>query len=168
MSKKLLFAMVITAVAGNTYAETTTQTVTTQNYVDTRVETKQDKIAGHPTTRFYPSSVITDTTTDGVIQKRVFLSTGANGMAGENRTWGLKLAIGKLTEEGGTLMTVLEPRGFTTDDVSKGVISAGIIDYAFGRIDEEIELRQKNKVCVRYIENAEETSENCLLWELPD
>jgi hypothetical protein len=163
MIKKLLFAMVIAAVAGNAYAETTTQTVTTQNYVDTRVETKQDKIASHPTGR-YPNSVITDTTTDGVIEKRLVLAPG-NGFRGSETLMKDYLWHGMLVD---SLKSQAESAGLTEEDLKNGVISAGLIDAAFKDQLEMIWARQKNKVCVRYIDGAEETSENCLLWNLPD
>ncbi len=166
MSKKLLFAVVIAVVAGNAYAETTTQTVTTQNYVDSQVATKQDKIAGHPTTRYYPNSVITDTTEDGVIEKRLVLAIG-NGLLGNVNTWGGYLASGNLATK-----VIQSPTGSQTDltetDAANGIVSAEILDFAFERHKNWIDLRQKNKVCVRYIDGAEETSENCLLWNLPD
>ena len=164
MIKNLLFAMVIAAVAGNAYAETTTQTVTTQNYVDSQVATKQDKIAAHPTNRFYPNSVITDTTTDGVVEKRLVLATG-NGIVGTEESFARSLHDGTLVS---AVAPVLTRVGLTEADIRNGVISAGIIDRAFKEQYDLIWLRQKNKVCVRYIDGAEETSENCLLWNLPD
>lgn len=163
MSKTLLFAVVIAAVAGNVYADTTTQTVTTQNYVDTKVETKQDKIAGHPTTRLYPNSVITDTTTDGVIEKRLVVAAG-NGFRGLDM-YPSQLPFGNLVN---ILKDQAESVGLTEGDLKNGVISAGLIDEAFKFHHDLILERQKNKVCVQYITGAEETSENCLLWNLPD
>ena len=163
MIKKLLFAMVITAVAGNAYAETTTQTVTTQNYVDSQVATKQDKIAAHSTGALYPDSVITDTTTDGTVAKRLIVEPGVLRMNETIMVMGL---------ENGSLVNTLGNRanviGLTENDVKNGVISAGVINSAFAGHHEMIWARQKNKVCVRYIDGAEETSENCLLWNLPD
>lgn len=143
-----------------------TKTLTTQDYVDTADALKQDKIAGRPTTRYYPASVIADTTSDGVIEKRVLLSETGSGSIGGN--WGAWLYKGRLIQEDGTLMGLLEPRGFTINDAKRGLISAEIINSAFGHTFESIDAKQGKKVCVRYIENAEETSANCLLWNLPD
>ena len=138
-------------------------TITTQDYVDTADALKQDKITGHSTSAVYPDSVITDTTTDGTVAKRIILDPGVLRMNENGMVMGL---------ENGTLVDTLGNRasaiGLTEDDVKNGVIPAGIITSAFEGHLERINLKQKKKVCVQYIENAEETSENCLLWNLPD
>ncbi len=71
MSKKLLFAMVITAVATNVFADVTTQTITTQDYVDTADALKQDKIPAAGTNEDeLGESVVTYTNNDGEIGER--------------------------------------------------------------------------------------------------
>ena len=161
MKRTFLFATIASILSINAFADPAT--ITTQDYVDTADALKQDKIIAHPTGAIYPDSVITDTTTDGTVAKRIILEPGV--LRTNETSMVMELRTGDLVDVLGNRASLI---GLTADDVKNGVISAGIIASTFGAHDDMIFARQKNKVCVRYIENAEETSENCLLWNLPD
>ena len=54
------------------------------------------------------------------------------------------------------------------NELKKSVVSVGVLDEAFEQIQRQLNYRQTKKRCVRYLDGAAETSENCLLWDLPD
>ena len=146
-------------------------TVTTQNYVDSQVETKQDKISNNMKNTPYggmnaPDSVITDTATDGTVAKRVIIYGGVNEAWGVDDSFiGAQLRQGRLSNG---LAGMEDVYGYSDSDLKNGIISAGVINSAFGDTNQQLSYKQKKKVCVQYITGAEETSENCLLWNLPD
>ena len=89
MLKKILLALifVITAITSVTYAETTSldrKTVSSKAYVDTSVETRQQKIpAANPNNTNIGVSVVTYTTTgNGTIGERGIYDNPANYTAG--------------------------------------------------------------------------------------
>ena len=152
----------------NAFADTTSSTVTSKNYVDAQDALKQDIIAGHPTGR-YPNSVVTDTTTDGTIDKRVVLAVN-NGFRGDVDMWGSALYQGQLVD---LLTDQAENVGLTADDLKGGVVSAGVLDTAFGAALSYINYKQTKKVCVGWpdgttVADATHTDANCWLWNLPD
>lgn len=144
MSKKLLFAMVITAVAGNTYADATTQTVTTQNYVDTQVATKQTKIDATGA-NFTNGSVVETTSTPGVVTQRGIFNP-------ETDT--------ETSPFGG----VYPKQGHEND-----LVTAEPFYEQMGEF-QSIVRNHTHKIfqeCAEYVANAAQTPENCLLWYVP-
>ncbi len=57
--------------------------------------------------------------------------------------------------------------GYSDDDMNGALISAGVINDAFDKTNEAVKNKQSKKVCVRWLDGAAETDENCLLWNLP-
>lgn len=172
MSKILLFGTIGVVLLGAAYANT--QIITTQNYVDTKVETKQDKITASGTGGQYnmpmPASVITDTDTDGVVAKRFIIEGDNNGGAsdlffGDNDWLGDQLALGNLAH---FLSDGNNFQGINETGIKTSVVSIGVLDEAFKRRKVITDGKQTKKRCVRYLDGAAETSENCLLWDLPD
>ncbi len=167
MSKKLLLGAIASIITINSVLADT-QTITTQNYVDTRVETKQDKISARARGQYLPmpTAVITDTDTDGVIAKRFIIQPGTNGWIGNTEQWGAKLADGYMAQQMADDTELL--LGLGESDIKNSIVSAEVLDQAFHISNARISAKQKNKICVRYLDGAAETSENCLLWNLPD
>ncbi len=170
MSKKLLLGAIASIITINSVLADT-QTITTQNYVDTRVETKQDKISPRGTGGQFnlsmPTAVITDTDTDGVIAKRYIIQGGTNGWTGPtSEAWGTKLADGYMVQQMADDAELFH--GLGESDIKNSIVSAEVLDRAFKLSNSRISAKQKNKICVRYLDGAAETSENCLLWNLPD
>ncbi|MBQ6736019.1 MAG: hypothetical protein IJQ90_00855 [Alphaproteobacteria bacterium] len=165
MSKVLLFGAIASVLAINlVFADPVT--VTTQDYVDTAVATKQDKITAK-TDEYYPDSVITDTETNGTVSKRLVV------YGDPYNAWFVDdTAIGAALFQGALLSTL--PRyvdgiyNYSDAELKNAVVSAGVLDKAFKSTHLFISTKQKTKVCVQYIDGAAETSENCLLWNLPD
>ena len=169
MNKKLIFATIASILTINAFADPVT--ITTQDYVDT---TKQNKISASGTGGAYnmpmPDSVITDTATDGTIAKRFIIEGDDNGGAdglwlGDNDWLGNILAVGNLAH---FLADGNNFQGINETGIKTGVVTIGLLDKAFERRQIIANQKQPKKVCVRYIDGAAETSENCLLWNLPD
>ena len=165
MSKTLIFATIASIIAINSvFADT--QTITTQDYVDLQVATKQDKISAK-TEEYYPDSVLTDTPTNGNINKRLVI------YGDPYNAWFIaEEAIGDAIRQG-RLITAMQNwtqgiYNYADADLKNAVVSAGVLNNAFNTTNSMILDRQKNKTCVRYLDGAAETSENCLLWNLPD
>ena len=190
MIKKLLFAMAIAAVAGNAYAETTTQTVTTQNYVDTNFQTK------------IPAKT---NSLDAVV-----IATDTAGVTGERGIWGYGYDFygegnDYMQDYEGTLTTLEDVRTalkyITTDNTSAiqdpdairmipvfsgndrvkfwKMITTNSLDNlpwsstyniipSVMAVNSGLDSKQDKMTCAQYITGAEETSENCLLWNVPD
>lgn len=160
MSKKLLFAAIASILATTAFADT--KTVTTQDYVDTADALKQDKITGH--SQYRPDSVITDTTDDGVVGKRLTLGSD-HWLTPE--FWAAYLEAGSLTQNPNEdVQEMVEDGEFTYDDLRKSLVQANVLEIALSRLTSTINL--KRMTCARYVENAAETPENCLLWNVPD
>ena len=139
-----------------------------ENAVHDALADKQDIIAGHPTGR-YPNSVVTDTTTDGTIDKRVVLASN-NGFRGDAGTFGSQLYPGRLVD---FLTDQAENVGLTADDLKGGVVSAEILDAAFGVAFGYINDKQRQKTCAGWLDgttvaDATHTDANCVLWNLPN
>lgn len=172
MSKVLLFGLIASVLTINAFADPVT--ITTQDYVDTTVATKQDKISAHGTVSFgnvsaygLPDSVITDTDTNGVVAKRPIIYGGNDG------AWYLTTdRMGSALRQG-SLLTNAQVKGmanafgYSESDMNNALISAGVINDAFDKTNELVKNKQSKKVCVRWLDGAAETDENCLLWNLP-
>lgn len=171
MRKKLIFATIASILTLNAFADPVT--ITTQDYVDTADATKQNKIAARGTGNFdipMPDSVITDTATDGTIAKRFIIEGDDNGGAdglylGDNDWLGDQLALGNLAH---FLADGNNFQGINETGIKTGVVTIGLLDKAFARRQSITNNKQQKKVCVRYLDGAAQTSENCLLWNLPD
>ena len=71
MSKKLLFGLIASVLSINAFAETTSSTVTSKNYVDNVVATKQNTIpAAGTNTGTAGTAVVTYTNTAGTVGER--------------------------------------------------------------------------------------------------
>lgn len=168
MKQAFLFSITVATFLSSAVSADT-QTITTQGYVDTQVATKQDKISAIDEDGWVgsmPVSVITDTDTDGVVAKRFIIegsdNGGGNGFLEENENLGYELALNNLT----TMLS--EMWDAPANELKKSVVSVGVLDEAFEQIQRQLNYRQTKKRCVRYLDGAAETSENCLLWDLPD
>ncbi len=203
MIKKLLFAVVIAAVAGNAYADTTTQTVTTQNYVDTNFQTK---IPAKTNSLDY---VITATDTAGVTAQRALYDEGResgyndynyiidtfpeyadavkgqvptmNGLTGVMKWMIPANGVGNvvknapsgerihyLPEFSDTAGRLYRIRTVNSMEENIGNWQRYNVIPTLAALDSGMETKQDKMTCARYITGAEETSENCLLWNLPD
>ena len=170
MSKKLLFGAITSVFTLNVFADPVT--ITTQDYVDTAVATKQDKISGRAAESTYgiplPASVITDTDTDGVVAKRVIIyGDDYDGWYTSPQTIGNAIFAGNLLTQA-QVKGMKDIYGYSDDDMKNAIVSADMLMAAFARTRELLNYKQKTKVCVQYIDGAAQTSENCLLWNLPD
>ena len=171
MKRTLLFTAIASILTSGAFA--VSSTVTSKDYVDTKVETKQDKISNNMKNTPYggmnaPDSVITDTATDGTVAKRVIIYGGVNeAWMVDDSFIGAQLRQGNLFRSN-ALGGMEDVYGYSDSDLKNGIISAGVINSAFGDTNQQLSSKQKKKVCVSYLDGAAETSENCLLWNLPD
>ena len=144
----------------NAYA--TSSTVTSRDYVDAQDALKQDKIVGH--LQYAMDSVITDSTNDGVVDKRLVL-----GSANYFTTSSLAnlLISGQLTQNpSGQIQEYVEDGEFSYDDLRKSLVQANVLEYALDVLNARVNL--KRMTCAQYIDGATETPENCLLWNVLD
>ncbi|MBQ6736366.1 MAG: hypothetical protein IJQ90_02665 [Alphaproteobacteria bacterium] len=160
----LLFVTIASILSTGAFADS--KTITTQGYVDAADALKQDKIAGH--TQYYPDSVITDTTNDGVLGKRLTLGSD---------NWftptflGNRLIAGKLTQNpDAQVQEYIEDGEFTMDDLKKSFIQTNVLEYVVSNLKDRMEniYDSSRMTCAQYIQNAAQTPENCLLWNVPD
>lgn len=160
MSKTLLFGMIMAIMPTVAFADS--KTITTRDYVDTADALKQDKITGH--SRYRPDSVITDTTDDGVVAKR--LTIGSDGWMSPD-WWASHLLGGHVTQNPSDLIQeYVEDGEFTMDELNKSFVQTNVLESALETLARRI---SNNKMtCARYVQNAAETPENCLLWNVPD
>ena len=160
MSKKLLFAIIASVAVGHAFADT--KTVTTKDYVDVADALKQDKIVGH--TQYQPDSVITDTTNDGVVGKR--LTIGSDRWMSPD-WWARHLLDGHVTQNPSDLIQdYIEDGDFTIDELNKSFVQTNVLESALATLAGRI---SNNKMtCAQYVANAAQTAENCLLWNVPD
>lgn len=160
MSKKLLFAIIASVAVGHAFADT--KTVTTKDYVDTADALKQDKITGH--LQYQPDSVITDTTDDGVVGKR--LTIGSDRWMSPD-WWANHLLDGHVTQNPSDLIQdYIEDGDFTIDELNKSFVQTNVLEVALSRLNGKID--HNRMTCAQYVQNAAETPENCLLWNVPD
>ncbi len=170
MKQTLLFSAVAAILSTGALADT--QTVTTQDYVDTAVATKQDKISASGTSGGQynmpmPDSVITDTNTNGVVAKRPIIYGGTDGAWYLTNDWmGNALYQGIFFTQS-AIKGMIDMFGYSDSDMNNALISAGVINEAFRKTHLNILNKQNKKVCVRWLDGAAETDENCLLWNLP-
>ncbi len=201
MSKKLLFAMAIAAVAGNGDVYKRQQTVTTQNYVDTNFQTKIPAAGTNAAT--LGNTIVTYTDNAGTIGERQFFTSSYNAYVpmSENPTYsyvkdrvptmnslndalkwsipangignGVKNApsgerVHYLPEFSDTAGRLYRIRTVNSMDESIGSLQRYNVIPTLAALDSGMETKQDKMTCARYITGAEETSENCLLWNLPD
>lgn len=170
MNKKILFAIIATMMMPVTYADTVT--VTSQDYVDNVMNTKQNKIAATSGDR-----VVTYSTTAGQTGSRAILddlsgttTTDTNlaaATAAEDAVFSKNqeiLNIGApnvLTYSGtsGTL-TATPIYNNTVNTFSNGLVDAATLNTAMTAA------ANNEMVCHEYATGMPETDANCMLWEI--
>ncbi len=196
MNKKLLFGLIGAIVATGAFGEATTQTVTTQNYVDTNFQTKIPAKSGNL------STVITSTDTAGTVgQLPIYdythefyddtLDYDANagkylaGMEALNtalqyvtdRT--LASSPGGDNDSNSINALPVFPKN-TGGDKFDRIITTNTLNYtgtwgtnnvipSLMAVNAGMESKQNKMTCTRWLdtpENPDHTDENCLLWEL--
>ena len=208
MHKKLLLGLISTIIAGHAFAETTTQTIPTQDYVDTNFQTKI------PAGSFGANnSVVTYDANSGDVQERLILHPA--GVMNDANLQNV-LIHGQLFNDDNILITLFKRAlGATDEQYDDALLPAKYIDYAVGRKQYAItpgttgsvaifngadsrggskfteraiydgsttydsttdtdklvtagvvDNKQNKMTCTRWLDNAEETDENCLLWQL--
>ena len=191
MNKKLLFGLIGAIVATGAFGEITTQTVTTQNYVDTNFQTKIPAKAGNFNT------VITSTDTAGTVgQQNIYdytyefydatLDYDPNagkylaGMEAVNTALQYVTDRSKASSPGGDSNSVNElpvfPKNSGRDKFNR-IITTNTLNYtgtwgthnvipSLMAVNDGMESKQNKMTCARWLDNAEETDENCLLWSV--
>lgn len=191
MSKKsILFGTIASVLALNAFADPVT--ITTQDYVDTNFQTKiPAKQSG------WADTVITSTDTAGTVgQRGVYDFTYdfyndtvemepdvANYLAG---MYAIRTALEYVTDadrsapnlsgNANKVLPVFSPSG---NDSFSRVITTNTLDYqgawdtgnvipTLTAVSSGMANKQDKMTCAQYIENAEQTSANCLLWNVPD
>lgn len=170
MNKKILFAIIATMIIPVVYADTVT--VTSQDYVDNVMNTKQNKIAATSGDR-----VVTYSTTAGQTGSRAILddlsgtTTTDTNFAAEtavkdaiSRKNQQVLNIGApnvLTYSGkkGTL-TATPIYNNTVNTFSNGLVDANTLNTAM------MAAANNEMVCSEYATGMPETDANCMLWEI--
>ena len=194
MNKKILFGLIGAIFATGAFGEATTQTVTTQNYVDTNFQTKIPAKSGNLNT------VITSTDTAGTVgQRNIYdytyayyddtLAYDANAgkyLAGmeavnsalqyvTNRT----LASSPGGDSNSTHELPIFPQNIGGDKFDR-IITTNTLNYtgtwgtnnvipSLMAVNAGMESKQNKMTCTRWLdtpENPDHTDENCLLWEL--
>ena len=121
-------------------------TVTSKQYVDATVATKQNKI-GATGANFTNGSVVETTGTEGVVTQRGIFNPATDTETGP--LGDVHVASG---HEGDLV---------TAGDVMNGLTYAIDSAYAFRR-----HIHPIDNYCIEYVANAEHTDANCLLWVL--
>ncbi len=162
MHKKLLLGLIGTIIAGHAFAETTTQTIPTQSYVDTNFQTKIP--AG---THGANNTVVTYGANAGQPQERWILGEGTIDM--EDQEFGLAfykgvlnkfdLNTGHLTGNSFGEFDDDEATAVTRDQAENALVTAKILASALA-------YKQPRMTCKQWLDNAAHTDENCLLWQL--
>lgn len=196
MNKKLLFGLIGAIVVTAAFGETSTQTIPTQGYVDDNFQTKipaQSVSWSYGNNTTIMPSVITATDTAGTVGQRGIyntdyryydtfvqlvpdmahylpemdtLNSALNYLSGARGAGSLAAA-----NSGGEKHWILVP-----DDSKVGfkhIVTVNSLD-ALGTLDatqavptmKAMEEKQNKMTCTRWLDNAEETDENCLLWSL--
>ena len=203
MSKKTLFIGTIASIIAinSVLADATTQTVTTQNYVDTNFQTKIPANTN--------GSIVTYTDTAGTVGLRGVWDNDAetafnnyydiidaypeyadamkglvptmSGLTGimkwmmpangsgyvlKNRPSGAGAQVHYLPEFADTSGRWYRMRTVNSVDESIGNWQRYDVIPTLAALDSGMEAKQDKMTCARYIENAEQTDENCLLWNV--
>ena len=209
MSKKTLLLGAIASIItiNSVFADTT---VTTKDYVDSQVATKQTKI-DVTDANFTNGSIVTYTDTAGTLGLRGVWDDGAetayngyntvidnypeyadatkgmvptmNGLTGimkwmmpangsgyviKNRPSGAGAQVHYLPEFADTSGRWYRIRTVNSVDESIGGWQRYNVIPTLAALDSGLEAKQDKMTCAQYITGAEETSENCLLWNVPD
>ena len=190
IKKSLLLGAIASVLALNAFADPVT--ITTQDYVDTNFQTKiPAKQSG------WADTVITSTDTAGTVgQRGVYDFTYdfyndtvemepdvANYLAG---MYAIRTALEYVTDadrsapnlsgNANKVLPVFSPSG---NDSFSRVITTNTLDYqgawdtgnvipTLTAVSSGMATKQDKMTCAQYIENAEQTSANCLLWNVPD
>ncbi|MBQ6736231.1 MAG: hypothetical protein IJQ90_01960 [Alphaproteobacteria bacterium] len=197
MSKKLLFVVLAVVTVTGAFAETTTQTVPTQSYVDTNFQTKI------PAGTVNKGSVVSYTDEAGTVGERgiynnfwpymAYLSRAYNS---QNTSYAylqdylptmndLTNVLKYISSSAGAVGTVpassgnehiwiaafannADKPGFTHINAinSASVMSSSNDPSQYIPTMKAMEEKQNKMTCTRWLDNADETDENCLLWSL--
>lgn len=208
MHKKLLLGLIGTIIAGHAFAETTTQTIPTQSYVDTNFQTKIP--AG---THGENNSVVTYGANAGDVQERLIIDSTSDDWWSDDVIKNY-IVSGVLMDDS-TKMFGLYSLNATDEQYENALLPAKYINYGFKRKQYAItpgttgsvaifdgadsrggskfteraiydgsttydsstdadklitagavDNKQNKMTCTRWLDNAEHTDENCLLWQL--
>ena len=151
MSKTLLLGAIASIIAINSVLADTV--VTSRNYVDTQVATKQNKIDATGA-NFTNGSVVETTSTPGVVTQRAIFDPGTNfdwdtnevasGHEGDLVTADIYPAVGEMYNQ----IQEIQNNMPDFDDLPKTTTT--------------------NKVCTEWVAGQAQTDANCLLWNLTD
>ncbi len=189
MSKKsILFGTIASVLALNAFADPVT--ITTQDYVDTNFQTKIPAQQAN-----WPKEIITATNTPGVVGTAGIYDTDYRfydasvqydpNIANYLPTMtALHTAFEDLVDPAVTNSAFADaakqiPVFSGGSDKFKKVITTNTLDYqgtwdtgnvipTLTAVSSGMATKQDKMTCAQYIENAEQTSANCLLWNVPD
>ncbi len=169
-SKILLFGALVSVLTSGAFAATTSQTVTTQGYVDTAVATKQDKLSG--TNGYAVTYGASAGTTDG---RQIVTSLGSDTTATTLPTTGAVVAglNAKQNTLNGAANSVITYTGTSGGTGSKGVYQAsGSYSSQTNNLAEAGHVNtavanafNAHLTCNRYATPGDTTSD-CLLWNV--
>lgn len=170
MNKKILFAIIATMIIPVVYADTVT--VTSQDYVDNVVNTKQNKIAATSGDR-----VVTYSTTAGQTGSRAILDN-LSGTTTTDTNFAAAMVVDSAvyrknqqvlnigapnvvtyTGNAGT-MTATPIYNNTVNTFSNGLVDANTLNTAM------MTAANNEMVCHEYAPGMPETDANCMLWEI--
>ncbi|MBO4700977.1 MAG: hypothetical protein J5620_04510 [Alphaproteobacteria bacterium] len=188
MNKTLLFGAIVSVLTLNAFAETTTSTIPTQSYVDTNFQTKI------PAGTVNTGSVVAYTSDAGTVGERGlynstytrYLTQTANSnyayykdylptmdMLTKALTYLTSTTLGQspLASAGVHWIPVFSSDNQTTFN---HVVTVNSADDMLSSLDASLYIptmaamteKQNKMTCTRYLDNAEETDENCLLWSI--
>lgn len=169
-SKILLFGAVVSVLTSGAFAATTTQTVTTQGYVDNAVATKQNKLSG---TSGY--AVTYGSSAGATDERQIVTSLGSDTTATTLPTTGAVVSglNAKQNTLNGAANTVITYTGTAGGTSSKGVYNAS--NSYSSQTDNLAEAGHVNTAvanafnahltCNRYATPGDSTSD-CLLWDV--
>lgn len=189
MNKKLLFGLIGTIVATGAFADPVT--ITTQDYVDTNFQTKIPAQSGALSTVITSTNTagtvgqrsIYDYTYDFYDATLYYDANAGQYLAGmEALNTALKYVTDKsrASSPGGDSNSINELPVFpknTSKDKFDRIVTTNTLDYtgnfethnvipSLMAVNEGMETKQNKMTCTQWIDNAEHTDENCLLWDL--
>ena len=191
MKPALFIGAIASILSIDAFAETTTSTIPTQSYVDTNFQTK---IPANQSS--WADTVITSTNTAGTVgQRNIYdyayslydFTLDYDSNAGQYLTAmnTLQTALQYITDGSqasalsGNAEKAIPVFSNANSDKFNAMITTNTLDYqgAWGSgnviptltaVSSGMATKQDKMTCAQYIENAEQTSANCLLWNVPD
>ena len=189
MKRTFLFATIASILSINAFADPAT--ITTQDYVDTNFQTKIPAQSAN-----WPKELITTTNTAGVVGTAGIYDTtytfyddtldyysNAGQYLATMHT--LNTALQYITD--GSRASALSENAekripvfsasnsdkfnamITTNTLDyQGIVGTGNVIPTLTAVSTGMATKQDKMTCAQYLENAAQTSENCLLWNVPD